>query len=42
MVVDNLVNSVKDSLARVKEITGASAGDLEFRCVGACGDGHVW
>lgn len=33
VVVDNLANSVKDSLERVKEIAGAGPGDLEFRCV---------
>lgn len=31
VVVDNLANSVKESLDRVQEIAGASAGDLEFR-----------
>lgn len=42
MVVDNLANSVKDSLERVKEIAGAGSGDLEFRCACVCGDGHMW
>lgn len=31
VVVDNLVNSVKDSLDRVEEIAGARPGDLVFR-----------
>lgn len=36
VVVDNLANSVKESLDRVQEIAGASPGDLEFRCVLFC------
>ena len=30
-MVDNLINSVQDSLERVKEITGCAPGALEFR-----------
>ncbi len=33
VVVDNLVNSAKDSLDRVQEIAGAAPGGLVFRCV---------